>query len=114
MAKFAQTAKKLQTAINSQSGAKISISTSQWYSKEKHRPITVFTIRESFPDDNYRKSKEVFKTYSQVQMVLFLRDYWYNLNGWELPTDNPIWEEVKRKYGQDGVSSWDSVRETST
>lgn len=114
MAKFAQTAKKLQTAINSRSGAKISINTSQWYSKDKNRPITVFTIRESLPDDNYRKSKEIFKTYSQVQMVLFLRDYWYILNGWEVPTDNETWEEIKRQYEQTGVSSWDAVRATST
>lgn len=114
MASFAQTAKKLQTAINSRPGAKISINTSQWYSKDKGRPITVFTIRAAGPEDNYRKSKEIFKTYSQVQMVLFLRDYWYTLNGWELPTDNETWEEIKRQYEQTGVSSWDSVREAST
>lgn len=114
MAKFAQTAKKLQTAINSRSGAKISINTSQWYSEQKNRPITVFTIRESRPEDNYKKSKEIFKTYSQVQMVLFLRDYWYTINGWDVPTDNETWEEIKRQYEQTGVSSWDAIRETST
>lgn len=114
MAKFAQTAKKLQAAINSQPGAKISINTSQWYSKDKHRPITVYTVKESYPDDGFRKTKEIFKTYSHVQLVLFLRDYWYEMNGWEIPHDNPVWEEVKRRYGQDGVSAWDTVRETST
>lgn len=114
MAKFAQTAKKLQAAINSRPGAKISINTSQWYSKDKNRPITVFTIRQSFEKDNYKKSVELFKTYSQVQMVLFLRDYWYNLNGWEIPHDNEIWEEMKQKYEQSGISAWDSVRKDST
>ena len=29
-------------------------------------------------------------------MVFFMRDYWYVLNGIELPTDNEIWNE-KRK-----------------
>jgi len=114
MARFSGIAKKLQAAINSRPGAKISINTSQWYSKEKNRPITVFTIRQSFEADGYKKSTELFKTYSQVQMVLFLRDYWYELNGWELPHDNEVWEEMKKKYEQSGISAWDSVRKDST
>ena len=38
---------------------------------------------------------ELFSTYSQLQLVLFLRDYWYTLNGWEVPQNNTVWEEIK-------------------
>ena len=101
MANFAQLAKKLQSAINQQAGAKIVINTQQWYSQDKKRPVTIYIIRQTFRDkDNHAKSIQLFKTYSQVQMLLFLRDFWYELNGWEVPTDNEMWEELKRKYGQ--------------
>ena len=29
-----------------------------------------------------------------------MRDYWYELNGWETPTDNAMWQEIKNKYEQ--------------
>lgn len=102
MAKFAQTAKKLQNAINQRSGAKLLINTQQWYSEDKGRAVTSYVIKQSVTepgDKPYRHSVELFRTYSQVQMVLWLRDYWYELNGWEVPTDNNTWEEAKRKYG---------------
>ena len=31
-------------------------------------------------------------------MVLFLRDYWYEFNGWEVPNDNEVWNKVKAEY----------------
>lgn len=102
MAKFAQTAKKLQNAINQRSGAKLLINTQQWYSEDKGRAVTSYVIKQSVTesgDKPYRHNVELFRTYSQVQMVLWLRDYWYELNGWQVPTDNNTWEEVKREYG---------------
>ena len=99
MATFSGTAKKLQNAINSRSGAKVTIGTSQFYSVDKKRPVMSYVVRESFPDDDYHASTVIFKTYSQIQLVLFLRDYWYELNGWEVPTDNKVWEEIKRQNG---------------
>lgn len=98
MARLSTTIKKLQSAINKRAGAKLLLNTNQWYSKDRDRPVTVFTIRQVIPDldGNKNKSVELFKTYSQVQLTLWLRDYWYELNGWEIPTDNPIWEEVKK------------------
>ena len=102
MAGYGRIAKKLQQAINQFAGAKLLINTSQWYSKDKKRPVTVYSIKLAMetPDKSGRtRNVELFKTYSQVQMILFLRDYWYELNGWEVPTDNKAWEGIKNNYG---------------
>jgi len=102
MASYARLAKKLQSAINQSTGdgAKLLINTQQWYSKDKGRTITSYVIKQSITDGDklYRHNVELFRTYSQVQMVLWLRDYWYELNGWEVPTDNDTWEELKKQY----------------
>lgn len=102
MANYAQLAKKLQTAINQRAGAKLVINTQQWYSEGKHRPITIYIIRQVFidPDTKHKKSIQLFRTYSQIQMLLFLRDFWYELNGWEVPKDNEMWEDLKKQYEQ--------------
>lgn len=103
MANYAQLAKKLQTAINQRAGAKLVINTQQWYSQDRKRPITIYIVRQVFedPTTNHKKSIQLFRTYSQIQMLLFLRDFWYDLNGWEIPTDNKMWEELKERYGQE-------------
>lgn len=102
MANYAQLAKKLQTAINQRAGAKLVINTQQWYSQDKKRPVTIYIIRQVFvdPKTNHKKSIQLFKTYSQIQMLLFLRDFWYDLNNWEVPTDNEMWEGLKKQYEQ--------------
>ncbi len=93
MASFSQLSKKLQTAINLRSEDKLLINTTQWYSKDKKRPITVYQIQIG----EKRDKRILFRTYSQIQMVLYLRDYWYTINGWEVPHDNLEWEEIKAR-----------------
>ena len=88
---------KLQTAIN-QNGGKILINTIQFFSEEQNRPITLYKICEPGKVKGSRR-RMLFDTPSQLQVVLFLRDYWYNMNNMEIPTDNPEWEEVKKKKG---------------
>lgn len=92
--------KKLQTAINQTSPVKITINTGQWYSPEKNRTVNQYTVKQVIIDENGKKNIELFKTYSQLQIILFLRDYWYKLNNWEIPTDNITWEEVKSQLGK--------------
>lgn len=101
MAGYGRTVKKLQRAINQRAGAKLLINTSQWYSKDKERTVTTFIVRQSIDAPNKPhgvQNVELFRTYSQVQLLLFLRDYWYELNGWEVPRDNEVWEEIKNNY----------------
>ena len=96
--------KKLQTAINVRFGACLLINTSQWYSDESKRPITLYSIRKSIWDEDKgkRTNVELFKSYSQLQIILWLRDYWYTLNGWELPVDNETWNIIREDNKIDG------------
>lgn len=100
--KYITIARKLQSACNKQFGAKLLLNSRQWYSEDQCRAVTVYSIHQSVKKPGNEKdiSVELFKTYSQIQLVLFLRDYWYKLNGWEIPADNEEWEEVKRQYGK--------------
>ena len=94
---------KLQTAINSK-GYKLLYNTSQFYSDKQNRPVTQYVIRQVVSDDTgttpikRNRHIELFKSCSQIQVVLFLRDFWFEINGWEVPTDNETWNEVKAKY----------------
>ena len=90
---------KLQTALNGK-GYNILYSTSQFYSVKQDRPITTYQVRQAIVDEETKKSKsvELFKSTSQLQILLFLRDLWYEVNGWEVPTDNEMWNKAKERY----------------
>lgn len=87
---------KLQRAINSK-GEKLTYSTTQFYSNEQDRPVTKYTIKKAVYDERTQKNHhiELFSAYSQIQIVLFLRDYWYRLNGLPLPEANEVWNEIR-------------------
>lgn len=94
---------KLQTAINMHGGC-ILIDKIQFYSAEQDRPISLYKICEPGeyinPEKNARRRKDIlFTTPSQIQVVLFLRDYWYHMNDKEIPTDNEMWEQIKKEKG---------------
>jgi hypothetical protein len=92
--------KKLQRAINSK-GERLLINQNQWYSEKQNRPVTRYIIKKVTSAENYRtQSIELFSTCSALQTILFLRDYWYQLNDWEVPTDNEKWNEAKKLYYQ--------------
>ena len=101
MASNSVTIHKLQQAINSK-GFKLLYSTSQFYSDEQDRPVTIYVLKRAVWDEEKQKNKavEVFKSTSQIQIVLYLRDLWYEINGWEVPHDNPMWEKIKEKYAE--------------
>lgn len=95
------TIKKLQAAINTKFGDQLLYDRRQFYSTKENRPINMYTIRKQI----YSKSKgrpdsiTLFKSSSQIQTILYLRDYWYERNGWEIPIDNPEWNLKKAKLG---------------
>ena len=74
-------------------------STSQFYSKQQDRPVTVYQLKQAYYDEESKRMKaiELFKSTSQIQILLYLRDMWFDINGWEKPTDNPMWEDIKAK-----------------
>ena len=90
--------KKLRTAINEKSqDGKLLYNTSEFYSDQEKRTVTIYSIKKSVWDGGKRKNThiELFHSTSQIQIVLFLRDYWYGLNGIPLPTDNEKWNNIR-------------------
>lgn len=94
-----RTIKKLQQALQFE-GELILITTSQFYSAEKKMPVTRYHIKKQVQSEERYKSStvELFSSCSQIQITLFLRDYYYEVKGYEVPHDNPIWEAAKAKY----------------
>jgi len=93
---------KLQQAINSK-GDKILYATSQFFSEKENRPVTVYHIKKAFYDIDKQRNKtiELYKSSSQIRILLFLRDYLYKLEGKELPTDNEEWNEIRKKIEEE-------------
>ena len=91
--------KKLQTALNMQ-GQNILYNSSQFYSREFNKPITVYSIKKAVFDESTGKSTniELFKTSSQIQVVLFMRDLLFQVQGKEIPTNNEVWTQMKAQY----------------
>ena len=93
---------KLQKACNQKFDAKLLYNKAQIYSEKADKPITILSVKKAVFDKKTGKTKnvEIFNTTSELQVVMFLRDYWYELNGWEIPKDNEEWEKAKEKYKQ--------------
>ena len=91
---------RLQNAINQKFDDTLLYNKRQWYSEEQKRPVTTYIISKAVYDDERGKYRnlELFSSCSQIQIVLYLRDYWYRVNGWEVPTDNEMWEKAKQMY----------------
>ena len=95
-----RTIKKLQQALTCE-GELVLITTSQFWSNDKHKYVTRYHIKKQIPnpdDDNKSTAVELFNSCSQIQVTLFLRDYYYEITGQEIPHDNPIWEEAKARW----------------
>ena len=92
--------KKLQKALQCE-GELILINTSQFFSVDKGTTVTRYHIKKQVQsEDNRNRSStvELFSTCSQVQICLFLRDYYYTVIGREVPHDNAYWEQCKANY----------------
>ena len=109
MASNIKTIKKLQLAINMNCPFRILYTTNQFYSVDKQMPVTKYCLRKAELDyDAHRSSsEEIFSTHSQLQIILYLRDLWYTWLGKELPTDNKLWENIKK---QDNINYKDVIK----
>ena len=87
---------KLQKALNLR-GLKILYSTTQFYSDQQDRPVTMYILKQAVYDEEKGKhvNVDLFKSTSQIQILLFLRDMWYDINGMEIPQNNPVWNDIK-------------------
>ena len=94
-----QTIKKLQKAINIKFDQKLLYNTTQFYSEKSNSPVTVHVLKKAVWDKEKQRNRsmEIFSSTSELQIVLYLRDMWYNLNGWQIPP-NEVWEQAKQKY----------------
>lgn len=96
------TTKKLLRAINAH-GGRILFNNSQFFSREKGCPINLYIIKQAVEKENGKfLNIELFKTASKLQVVLFLRDYWYKMNDKPLPQDNPKWNEIRERMTKNG------------
>ena len=99
MKKFGPAIKKLQNAINGTGKHHIIINKTQFYVEQDNKIAEVIVVKEVTIDRRGKATyTEIFSSTSDICIVLFLRDMWYELNGWEIPTDNAMWEEAKVKY----------------
>jgi len=97
---FGPQIKKLQKAINEKYGSRILINKTQYYSEKSDRPMELLVVKKAIWNEEKQRYKnvELFSSPSDVQIVLYLRDMWYELNGWEVPTDNEEWNSAKEAY----------------
>lgn len=94
--------KKLLTALNLR-GLKLMYMTSQFWSEQQDRAVTLYVIKQAVwnADKERFDNVELYKSASQIQIVLYLRDLWYTINGKEVPQNNELWTEIKN-YSQKG------------
>lgn len=95
MARMIPTAKKLIAALGTK-GVKLTLNTKQFIGKEG-QTHDVYSINRAEWDEEKGKYMhyELYKAVSPVRIVLFLRDMWYKENGWELPTDQELWNQLR-------------------
>lgn len=67
---------KLQTALNMH-GQKVLYSTTQFFSEDQNRPVTIYHIKMVTETKGKRTNAvEVFSSASQIRVVQFLADLW--------------------------------------
>lgn len=102
---------KLQVALNSR-GMRILCNRSQFYSEQQQRPVTIYKVSQSIPNETTGKNQhvELFSSASQIQCVLFMRNLWYKINGMIIPPTNQMkgaqqFEEKWRQFEE----QWDAT-----
>ena len=89
------TARKLIQALGTKN-IRLTMGTKQFIGRDG-RPRNLFVISEAVWNDERGRytNVELYSTSSAVRIVLYLRDMWYKVNGWELPTDQEKWNKIR-------------------
>ena len=90
-----QTSKKLIKALNSR-GHKVTMSVKQFIGREG-QPHNMYSVNKATWDEDRKRYShdELYASTSMVRITLFLRDMWFEVNGWELPTDQEQWNAIR-------------------
>ena len=91
--------KKLQNALNI-NGRKVTISSKQFYSDDQQSLVTIYTIGERIldPVSGKKRNLELYSSSSQVYILLYLRDMWYELNDYTVPEENDGYKASVNSY----------------
>ena len=100
--------RKLQFALNTK-GLRILCNRSQFYSEQQQRPVTIYKVNQAIlnPETGKNRSIELFKSVSEIQIVLFLRNLWCLVQGKEIPETNHLkgadefqakWDEFEKSW----------------
>lgn len=92
-----KTAQTLIKALNTK-GYKLTFSQKEFMGTEG-QPHKYYCIQRAVWNQERGKYNhiDVYSSTSQVRIVLFLRDMWYDYNGWELPTDQEQWNKIREE-----------------
>lgn len=94
-----QVSKKLILALNSR-GDTLTLSTKQFIGTEG-QPHNFYSLCRGVKNERGKYiNQELYGTTSMVRMTLYLRDMWYKLNDWELPTDQEKWNEIREQLAE--------------
>lgn len=95
MADINKSINKLIQALNSK-GQMLLYNKKQFMGKEG-QPHNLYSVSKAVWDEDRQKfgSTELYKSTSTVRIALYLRDMWFEVNGWELPTDNEMWNQIR-------------------
>lgn len=96
------TAKKLIKALNMRN-YQLTFSTKQFMGREG-APHNYYIISKAewCEEKNRYNHSDIYSSTSMVRIVLYLRDMWYLENGWELPTDQELWNDVRAELQAKG------------
>ena len=100
MTNLNKTIKKLQLGIKFKHGVVLTLARNEWYSPKMDMIINDYIVKQLVKNEETGRSNyvEIFKSTSKIQQCLFLRDFFYWLEGKEIPTDNEMWNEKRRNF----------------
>lgn len=90
------TTRKLLQALNGR-GYKLTFNVKQFMGVEG-QPHNYYSINKAVWNEDKHKyyHEELYSSASLVRITLFVRDMWYKANDWDLPYDQPQWNEIRK------------------
>jgi len=106
-------AKKIARGINFKYGSHICINVSEFYGTSGDTPnlVRMYVVRDAYcGSEGVFVNKELYKSGSAYNVLFFMRDLLFRLDGKELPEGNDKWEAEKMR--KNAVAAMDYIVET--